>query len=49
MKKWLALIGLAFTLSAQAQNVTISGYIRDAATGEEFFKNCADNARTIPL
>lgn len=35
MKKWLAFIGLAFTLSAHSQNVTISGYIRDAATGEE--------------
>ena len=35
MKKWLAFLGLAFTLSAHSQNVTISGYIRDAATGEE--------------
>ncbi|MEY2970054.1 MAG: hypothetical protein RLZZ599_427, partial [Bacteroidota bacterium] len=35
MKKWLAFLGLALTLSTQAQNVTLSGYIRDAATGEE--------------
>jgi hypothetical protein len=35
MKKWLALLGLAFTLTTQAQNVTLSGYIRDAASGEE--------------
>ena len=35
MKKWLAFLGLAFTFSAHSQNVTISGYIRDAATGEE--------------
>ena len=35
MKKWLAALGLAFTFSAHSQNVTISGYIRDAATGEE--------------
>lgn len=35
MKKWLAFLGLAFTLTTQAQNVTLSGYIRDAASGEE--------------
>jgi len=35
MKKWLAFLGLAFTLSAHSKNVTNSGYIRDAATGEE--------------
>ena len=35
MKKWLAFLGLAFTLTSQAQNVTLSGYIRDAASGEE--------------
>jgi len=35
MKNWLAFLGLAFTLTTQAQNVTLSGYIRDAASGEE--------------
>ena len=30
MKKWFAFLGLAFTLTTQAQNVTLSGYIRDA-------------------
>ena len=35
MKKWLAFLGLAFALTTQAQNVTLSGYIRDAASGEE--------------
>lgn len=35
MKKWLAFLGLALTLTTQAQNVTLSGYIRDAANGEE--------------
>ena len=35
MKKLLAFLGLAFTLTTQAQNVTLSGYIRDAASGEE--------------
>ena len=35
MKKWIALFGIIFSTTAFAQNVTISGYIRDAASGEE--------------
>ena len=43
MKNWLALLGLAITLSAQAQNVTLSGYIRDAGNGEELISASITN------
>ena len=43
MKKWLAFLGLAFTLGAQAQNVTLSGYIRDAGSGEELINASITN------
>ena len=35
MKKCLALLGILFFSTAYAQNVTLSGYIKDAANGEE--------------
>ena len=35
MKKCLALLGVLFFSTAYAQNVTLSGYIKDAANGEE--------------
>ena len=43
MKKWLAFLGLAFTLGAQAQNVTLSGYIRDDGSGEELINASITN------
>ncbi|MDC3345762.1 TonB-dependent receptor [Schleiferiaceae bacterium] len=35
MKKCLALLGILFFSTAYAQNVTLSGYIKDVANGEE--------------
>ena len=35
MKKCLALLSILFFSTAYAQNVTLSGYIKDAANGEE--------------
>ncbi|MDC6481617.1 TonB-dependent receptor [Schleiferiaceae bacterium] len=35
MKKCLALLGILFFSTAYSQNVTLSGYIKDAANGEE--------------
>jgi len=35
MKNWLAIFSFLLSASITAQNVTISGYMRDAATGEE--------------
>ena len=43
MKKWLALLGLAISLNAYAQNVTLSGYIRDNGTGEELINASITN------
>jgi outer membrane receptor protein involved in Fe transport len=35
MKNWFAALGLLLSFASAAQNVTLSGYIRDAASGEE--------------
>ena len=35
MKNWLAIFSFLLSASITAQNVTISGYMRDSATGEE--------------
>jgi hypothetical protein len=43
MKKWLAFLGLAFTLTTTAQNVTLSGYMRDASNGEELISASITN------
>lgn len=45
MKKWMALFGLLVSTSVFAQNVTISGYIRDAATGEELINASIVNSK----
>jgi len=35
MRNWFALLGLLLSATLTAQNVTISGYMRDAGNGEE--------------
>ena len=46
MKKCLALLGILFFSTAYAQNVTLSGYIKDAANGEELINASIVNEKS---
>ena len=46
MKNWIVLLGIFFSTTALAQNVTISGYIRDAASGEELINASIVNQKS---
>ena len=46
MKKCLALLSILFFSNADAQNVTLSGYIKDAANGEELINASIVNEKS---
>ena len=46
MKKCLALLSILFFSNAYAQNVTLSGYIKDAANGEELINASIVNEKS---
>jgi hypothetical protein len=46
MKKCLALLSILFFSNADAQNVTLSGYIKDAANGEELINASIINKKS---
>lgn len=46
MKNWIVLLGIFFSTAILGQNVTISGYIRDAASGEELINASIVNQKS---